>query len=69
VEEISDRVDVHSLARAAGAEELQLNDIGRVRLRTSVPLAFDTYARNRRTGSFIVIDDASNETVGAGLIN
>jgi sulfate adenylyltransferase large subunit len=69
VEEISDRVDVHSLARAAGAEELQLNDIGRVRLRTSVPLAFDTYARNRRTGSFIVIDEASNETVGAGLIN
>jgi bifunctional enzyme CysN/CysC/sulfate adenylyltransferase subunit 1 len=69
VDEISDRVDVHTLERAAGASELELNDIGRVRLRTSVPLAFDPYARNRRTGSFIMIDEASNETVGAGLIN
>ena len=69
VDQISDRVDVHTLERAEGADELALNDIGRVRLRTSVPLAFDPYARNRRTGSFIMIDEASNETVGAGLIN
>jgi bifunctional enzyme CysN/CysC len=45
-----------------------LNDIGRVRLRTSTPLVFDPYASNRRTGSFILIDEASNETVGAGMI-
>jgi sulfate adenylyltransferase large subunit len=69
VDQISDRVDVHTLERTQPAAELALNDIGRVRLRTSVPLAFDAYARNRRTGSFIVIDEASNETVGAGLIN
>ena len=69
VDQISDRVDVHTLERAEGADELALNDIGRVRLCTSVPLAFDPYARNRRTGSFIMIDEASNETVGAGLIN
>jgi sulfate adenylyltransferase large subunit len=69
VDEISDRVDVHTLERAEPAGELELNDIGRVRLRTSVPLAFDPYSKNRRTGSFIMIDEASNETVGAGLIN
>jgi sulfate adenylyltransferase large subunit len=69
VDEISDRVDVHTLERGEAAASLELNDIGRVRLRTSVPLAFDPYARNRRTGSFIMIDESSNDTVGAGLIN
>jgi sulfate adenylyltransferase subunit 1 (EFTu-like GTPase family) len=69
VDAIEDRVDVHTLERSAPAQELELNDIGRVRLRTNVPLAFDPYSKNRRTGSFIMIDEASNETVGAGLIN
>ncbi len=50
------------------ARELALNDIGRVHLRTSAPLAFDAYTSNRRTGSFILIDESTNETVGAGLI-
>jgi sulfate adenylyltransferase subunit 1 (EFTu-like GTPase family) len=68
VDRIEDVVDVHTLQRAQPAEELTLNDIGRVHLRTSVPLAFDPYTSNRRTGSFILIDEASNETVGAGLI-
>jgi sulfate adenylyltransferase subunit 1 (EFTu-like GTPase family) len=68
VEEIDHLVDVDTLARTGAGEELALNDIGRVRLRTSVPLAFDAYASNRRTGSFILIDESSNETVGAGLI-
>ncbi len=68
VEQIADLVDVHTLERTPPPAELELNDIGRVRLRTSAPLAFDTYASNRRTGSFILIDEASNETVGAGMI-
>jgi bifunctional enzyme CysN/CysC len=68
VEELRDRVDVHTLERVEGPAELELNDIGRVRLRTSAPLTFDPYRRNRRTGSFILIDEASNETVGAGLV-
>jgi sulfate adenylyltransferase large subunit len=68
VEEITDHVDVDTLERGAPPEELGLNDIGRVRLRTSAPLVFDPYASNRRTGSFILIDEASNETVGAGMI-
>jgi sulfate adenylyltransferase large subunit len=68
VEEISDHVDVHTLERVAPPAELALNDIGRVRLRTSAPLVFDPYESNRRTGSFILIDEATNETVGAGMI-
>ncbi len=68
IDAIEDIVDVHTLQRTSAAEQLTLNDIGRVRLRTSVPLAFDAYTSNRRTGSFILIDEASNETVGAGLI-
>jgi sulfate adenylyltransferase large subunit len=68
VEEISDLVDVHTLERDAPPAELALNDIGRVRLRTSSPIVFDPYKSNRRTGSFILIDEASNGTVGAGMI-
>jgi sulfate adenylyltransferase large subunit len=68
VDEVVDRVDVHTLAPDAEATELGLNDIGRVRLRTSKPMAFDPYARNRATGSFILIDESSNDTVGAGMI-
>ena len=68
IDAIEDIVDVHTLQRTSVAEQLTLNDIGRVRLRTNVPLAFDAYTSNRRTGSFILIDEASNETVGAGLI-
>ena len=68
VEAIDDRVDVTSLGREPAPGELALNDIGRVRLRTSKPLAFDPYARNRATGSFILIDEATNDTVGAGMI-
>jgi sulfate adenylyltransferase large subunit len=68
VDEVIDHVDVHTLAPDPDAHELGLNDIGRVRLRTSKPMAFDAYADNRATGSFILIDEATNDTVGAGMI-
>jgi len=68
VDQITDLVDVHTLERGDGTQELRLNDIGRVRLRSSAPLSFDPYASNRRTGSFILIDESSNGTVGAGMI-
>jgi sulfate adenylyltransferase large subunit len=68
VEALEDRVDVHTLDREPSPEQLALNDIGRVRVRTSKPLAFDAYERNRATGSFILIDEATNDTVGAGMI-
>jgi sulfate adenylyltransferase large subunit len=69
VDSLRDVVDVHTLRRSGEPpQELALNDIGRVRLRTRAPLVFDPYAANRRTGSFIVIDESTNETVGAGMI-
>ncbi len=68
VDELCDHVDVHTLERAGAPQELGLNDIGRIRLRTSAPLVFDPYESNRRTGSFILIDEATNNTVGAGLV-
>jgi len=68
IETLIDRVDVETLEREGGADELALNDIGRVALRTSAPLAIDPYKRNRRTGSFVLIDEATNHTVGAGMI-
>jgi sulfate adenylyltransferase large subunit len=68
IDAIEDLVDVHTLERVPAPQELGLNDIGRVRLRTSVPLVFDPYTSNRRTGSFILIDESSNGTVGAGMI-
>ncbi|HWX43828.1 MAG TPA: GTP-binding protein [Solirubrobacteraceae bacterium] len=68
VEGLEDRVDVHTLERTGAPGELALNDIGRVRLRTNAALVFDPYATNRRTGSFILIDETTNETVGAGMV-
>ncbi len=62
------RLDVNTLHRDESASELRLNEIGRVRLRTTVPLLCDEYRRNRTTGGFIVIDETTNRTVAAGMI-
>lgn len=63
------RLDVNTLHRDEDADHLTLNEIGRIRLRTTQPLFFDEYRRNRETGSFILVDEATNATVGAGMIN
>ncbi|WP_433083244.1 sulfate adenylyltransferase subunit CysN [Dactylosporangium sp. CA-052675] len=62
------RLDVNTLHRDESANQLALNEIGRVRLRTTVPLLADEYRRNRTTGGFIIIDESTNRTVGAGMI-
>jgi sulfate adenylyltransferase large subunit len=67
VSEIEHRVDVNTLAHEP-ASQLGLNEIGRVRLRTSAPLIVDSYVSNRTTGSFILIDEASGDTVAAGMV-
>jgi sulfate adenylyltransferase large subunit len=67
VDQLEHRVDVNTLDHQ-DATELGLNEIGRVRLRCSAPLMVDPYARNRTTGSFILIDEATNDTVGAGMV-
>jgi bifunctional enzyme CysN/CysC len=68
VSELIHRLDVNTLEQDAVPTELGLNGIGRIRLRVSSPLAVDSYDHNRITGSFILIDDATNATAGAGLI-
>jgi bifunctional enzyme CysN/CysC len=67
-DELVSRVDVHTLDDVATPERLELNDIGVVRLRLSEPLLVDPYEENRLTGAFVLIDEATNETVGAGMV-
>ena len=62
------RFDVTTLHRDETATSLGLNEIGRVRLRTTAPLFYDEYRQNRETGSFILVDESTNNTVGAGMI-
>jgi bifunctional enzyme CysN/CysC len=69
VSELQYRLDVNTLHRDETAETLSLNEIGRVSLRTTVPLFVDEYRRNRTTGSFILIDEATFATVAAGMIH
>jgi sulfate adenylyltransferase large subunit len=68
VDELVSLTDIETLEEVAGPERLALNDIGVVRLRLSEPLAVDPYAENRETGAFILIDESTNDTVGAGMI-
>ena len=68
VEAVEYRLNVNSLEPEHGVDELTLNDIGRVRLRTMSPVFVDAYARNRATGSFILVDEATSNTVAAGMI-
>ena len=69
IKDIQYRLDVNTLHRDQDTKELGLNEIGRVQLRTTVPLLCDPYHKNRTTGSFILIDEATGVTVGAGMIN
>ncbi len=68
VKDLQYRLDVNTLHRDEEATELALNEIGRVRLRTTVPLLTDEYSRNRFTGGFVLVDEGTNRTVAAGMI-
>ena len=68
VDEVVDRLDLTTSDRAPAPDGLALNDIGRVRLRVSRPLAVEPYSANRVTGAFVLIDEGTNDTVGAGMI-
>ncbi len=65
---IASRLEINTLAEDITADGLALNEIGRVTLRTTEPLFFDPYRANRHTGSFILIDERTNHTVGAGML-
>ena len=68
VDEIVSVVDISTLDDRTSTGRLELNDLGIVRFRLAEPLAVDRYARNRATGAFILIDESTNDTVGAGMV-
>ena len=68
IKDLKYKVDINTLHRIEEIDKLNMNDIGRISLRTSKPLFYDSYKKNRQTGSLIIIDDQTNETIGAGMI-
>ena len=68
VSEVKYKVNINTLHKIEDDLVFSLNDIGRISLRTSAPLIADSYKRNRISGSFVLIDEQTNETVAAGMI-
>lgn len=68
IKEVAYKVDINTLHRLEEEKQLKMNDIGRVKLRTTKPIMADAYGKNRTTGSIILVDEATNETVAAGMI-
>jgi sulfate adenylyltransferase subunit 1 len=65
---IADRVDVNTFEKQAAPSQLRMNDIAHVGLSLAQPVFIDAYAQNRETGAFILIDEATHQTVAAGMI-
>ena len=68
VKDLKYKVDINTLHRIENINKIDMNDIARISIRTSKPLFYDVYRRNRQTGSLIIIDEQTNETIGAGMI-
>ena len=68
IKEVVYKFDINTLERNSHDKELGMNDISKVKIRTTKPLMIDSYRENRTTGSIILVDDATNETVAAGMI-
>jgi sulfate adenylyltransferase subunit 1 len=68
VKELKYKVDINTLHRVEGIDKIKMNDIARISIRTSKPLFYDAYKKNRQTGSVIIIDEQTNRTIGAGMI-
>lgn len=68
LKEIQYKLDINSLQRLENVDQLAMNDIARIKIRTAQPLSFDSYRKNRITGSIILVDEGTNETVAAGMI-
>ncbi|MFT5279090.1 MAG: sulfate adenylyltransferase subunit 1, partial [Bacteroidia bacterium] len=68
VKEVKYKMNINTLQKEEGDQTIGLNDIGRISLRTTIPLFFDGYRKNRATGSLVLIDEATNNTVGACMV-
>ncbi|MBU2927587.1 sulfate adenylyltransferase subunit 1 [Winogradskyella psychrotolerans] len=68
IKELKYKIDINTLHRIEGIDKVEMNDIARLSIRTAKPIFFDAYKKNRQTGSIIIIDEQTNETIGAGMI-
>ncbi len=68
IKEVVYKIDINTLVRNTEDKELGMNDISKVKIRTTRPLMVDLYRENRTTGSIILVDDTTNETVAAGMV-
>ena len=68
IKQVKYKININNLHRIENDKEIGLNDIARISIRTTTPLFFDEYRKNRNTGSVILIDEATNETIAAGMI-
>jgi len=68
VKELNYKIDINSLHRIEEIQEVAMNEIAKISIRTSKPIFYDAYKKNRQTGSIIIIDEQTNETIGAGMI-
>lgn len=68
IRDVNYKIDVNTLEHIEGDKKVGLNDIAKITLKTTKPLYYDSYRKNRKTGSVILIDEATNNTVAAGMI-
>lgn len=68
VKELKYKIDINTLHRIENIDKVEMNDIARMSIRTAKPMFYDAYKKNRQTGSLIIIDEQTNETIGAGMI-
>lgn len=68
IKEVNYKIDINTLHRIEDNKDIRMNDIARIKLRTTLPLFYDSYQKNRNTGSLILIDEGTKETVAAGMI-
>jgi sulfate adenylyltransferase subunit 1 len=68
INDVRYKIDMNTLQRNETDKHVNMNDIGRISVRTQKPIFFDSYRKNRATGSIILIDEITNETVAAGMI-
>lgn len=68
VQEVRYKMDINTLRKIEDDKDIKLNDIGRIKIRSSSPVLYDSYRKNRLTGSFILVDDLTHNTVAAGMI-
>jgi sulfate adenylyltransferase subunit 1 len=68
IKDVVYKMDINELQKNENDKDVKMNDIARIKLRTTKPLFFDPYKKNRETGSLILVDEATNNTVAAGMI-